>query len=132
MKIVIDTNVVISGVFFGGAPREVLQAVVDGNVTACASPEIVSEYEEIVNEMINRKQGRLNRNILSPLIEKLSLIMPTSDVDICRDPDDNKFLNCAKDSGSIYIVSGDKDLLVIQTFEGIRIVTANEFCDEYL
>ena len=132
MKIVIDTNVVISGVFFGGAPREVLQAVVDGNVTACASPEIVSEYEEIVNEMINRKQWRLNRNILSPLIEKLSLIMPTSDVDICRDPDDNKFLNCAKDSGSIYIVSGDKDLLVIQTFEGIRIVTANEFCDEYL
>lgn len=132
MKIVIDTNVLISGVFFGGAPRMILDAVVDGRIKACASLEIVSEYQEIVEEMINRKQGHINRNLLSPLIQKLELVQPVSNIDVCRDPDDNKFLECAKDSGSIYIVSGDKDLLVIQTFEGIQIVTAKEFSDAYL
>ena len=43
MKIVIDTNVLISGVFFGGAPRRVLDAVIDSKVSAFASPEIVEE-----------------------------------------------------------------------------------------
>ena len=110
----------------------ILDAVVDGRIKACASLEIVSEYQEIVEEMINRKQGHINRNLLSPLIQKLELVQPVSNIDVCRDPDDNKFLECAKDSGSIYIVSGDKDLLVIQTFEGIQIVTAKEFSDAYL
>lgn len=132
MKVVVDTNVMISGVFFGGAPRMVLNAIVDEKITACATLEIVDEYQEIVEEMIARKQGHLSRTILDPLIQKLRLIEQQSNVQVCRDPDDDKFLNCAKDSGSVYIVSGDKDLLVIQDFEGIKIVTAKQFCDMYL
>ena len=67
MRIVIDTNVLISGVFFGGFPREILRAVVGQKITACATTEIINEYEEIVQEMIDRKQGHINRAILSPL-----------------------------------------------------------------
>ena len=55
MRIVVDTNVVISGVFFGGAPRRVVEAVVDGEVEASATPEIIEEYGEVVDEMISRK-----------------------------------------------------------------------------
>ena len=132
MKIVVDTNVMISGVFFGGAPRMILNAIIDEKITACATLEIVDEYQEIVEEMIVRKQGHLSKTILDPLIQKLKLIEQQSSVQVCRDPDDDKFLNCARDSGSVYIVSGDKDLLVIQDFEGIRIVTAKQFCDLYL
>ena len=113
MRIVIDTNVLISGVFFGGFPREILSAVVGQKITACATTEIINEYEEIVQEMINRKQGHINRAILSPLIKAMEIIEPVTHVEICRDPDDNKFLECAKDSYALYIVSGDKDLLVI-------------------
>ena len=132
MKVVVDTNVMISGVFFGGAPRMVLNAIIDEKITACATLEIVDEYQEIVEEMIARKQGHLNKTILDPLIQKLRLVEQQSNVQVCRDPDDDKFLNCAKDSGSVYIVSGDKDLLVIQDFDGIKIVTARQFCDMYL
>ena len=60
MKIVIDTNVLISGVFFGGLPRKILSAVVCQKITACATAEIISEYEEIVQEMISRKQGHIH------------------------------------------------------------------------
>lgn len=63
MKIVIDTNVLISGVFFGGFPRKVLNEVIRGNITACATAEIVNEYEEIIQEMIDRKQRNINRDI---------------------------------------------------------------------
>ena len=103
MRIVIDTNVLISGVFFGGFPREILRAVVCQKITACATTEIINEYEEIVQEMIDRKQGHINRTILSPLIKTMEIIEPVTHVEICRDPDDNKFLECAKDSHAFII-----------------------------
>ena len=131
MKIVIDTNVLISGVFFGGLPRKILSAIVGHKLTACATTEIIAEYEEIVQEMICRKQGHINKAILSPLIHAMEIIEPITRVEICRDPDDNKFLECAKDANAYYIVSGDKDLLVIERYENVKIVTAKEFCEKY-
>ncbi|MDE7133190.1 MAG: putative toxin-antitoxin system toxin component, PIN family [Lachnospiraceae bacterium] len=132
MRIVIDTNVLISGVFFGGFPRKVLSSVVTGEITAYATAEIINEYEAIVQEMIDRKQGHINKNILTPLITAMEIIEPITQIEICRDPDDNKFLGCAKDSHSLYIVSGDKDLLVIEKYENIQIITAKEFCEKYI
>lgn len=132
MKIVIDTNVLISGVFFGGFPRKILSSIIRQKITACATAEIINEYEEVVQEMIDRKQGHINKTILVPLIKTIDIIEPSSHIEICRDPDDNKFLECAKDSHAFYIVSGDKDLLVIEQYENIQIVTAKEFCERYL
>ncbi len=132
MKIVVDTNVLISGVFFGGYPKKILSASVDGKIRACASMEILNEYQEIIQEMVQRKQGHIDVSILNPLIQSMEIIEPASKIEICRDPDDDKFINCAKDAQAMYIVSGDKDLLVIQQFENISIVTAKEFCERYL
>ena len=66
MKIVVDTNVVISGIFFGGNPRRIVEQIVDGNIDAYATPEIVDEYMGIIDSMIKRKQGKLNQNIFPP------------------------------------------------------------------
>lgn len=132
MKIVIDTNVVISGVFFGGYPQTVLRCVVQGRVTASATAEIIDEYLEIAQEMVRRKQGHIRKDILSPLIDKLELIEPQSDIHVSRDPDDDKFIACANDAKALYIVSGDKDLLVLERYKNIEIVTAKEFCERYL
>ena len=132
MGIVIDTNVVISGTFFGGNPRKVLEAVVDGKIAAFATPDIVDEYQGIVDEMIARKQGKLRRDVLAPFEAVLHLVQPECTVSICRDPDDNKFLECAVSSRALYIVSGDKDLLDLEQFDDVEIITAAEFCDRYL
>ena len=132
MRIVVDTNVLISGIFFGGFPRRILTSIINKQLTACATTEIINEYEEIVEEMIDRKQGHLNRTILAPLIQTMEIIEPVSHIEVCRDPDDDKFLECAKDSHAIYVVSGDKDLLVIEKYENIQIVTAKDFCEKYL
>lgn len=132
MRIVVDTNVLISGVFFGGFPRKILTSIVNQKVIACATTEIINEYEEIVQEMIDRKQGHIDKSILTPLIKAMEVIDPITHIEICRDPDDNKFLECAKDSHAIYIVSGDKDLLIIKEYENIQIVTAKDFCEKFL
>ena len=132
MRIVVDTNVLISGVFFGGMPRKVLSAVIHKEITACATEEIVEEYNEIVQEMITRKQGHLNNDILAPLIGTMEIVESKTRVELSRDPDDDKFLGCAKDAKALYVVSGDKDLLVLEKFEGIEIITAKEFCERYL
>lgn len=132
MKIVVDTNVLVSGVFFGGYPRRVLASIVRRDISACASVEIITEYQEIVDEMIDRKQGHIDHGLLAPLIEALDIIHTSSDIKVCRDPDDDKFINCAKDARALYIVSGDKDLLVLRQYEDIQIVTAKEFCTKYL
>ena len=82
--------------------------------------------------MISKKQGKLNNDILLMLIESLEMIKPKAHIEISRDPDDDKFIECAKDADALYIVSGDKDLLVIKQYENIKIITAKEFCDNYL
>ena len=132
MKIIVDTNVVISGTFFKGKPRDIIIAIANNLFDVYASPEIIAEYKEIMDEMIERKQGTIDRNVLNYFISKLNIIETKSDVKICRDPDDNKFINCALDSKSLYIVSGDKDLLSIGKYKDIEIITVFEFCEKYL
>ncbi len=82
--------------------------------------------------MINKKKGKLTTDILNPFITKLELIEPVTHTDICRDPDDNKFLSCAYDAKALYIGSGVKDLLDLKKFEGIEIVTVKEFYEKYV
>lgn len=132
MRVVIDTNVVISGTFFGGRPRQVLEAVVDGRVDAFATTEIVGEYQEVIEEMIDRRQGHLRRDVLAPFEAALSFVEPRTRVQVCRDPDDDKFIGCAVDAHAARIVSGDKDLLTIGSYAGVTIVTAAKFCERYL
>lgn len=132
MKVVIDTNVVISGVFFGGYPRMVLDAVLDEKISVAASSEIIDEYIEIIEEMISRKQGTYRSALLAALLQRMEIVEPISDIHLSRDPDDDKFISCANDARAMYIVSGDKDLLVLRRYKDIEIITAKDFCDKYL
>ena len=61
----------------------------------------------------------------------MNVVETSSNVEVCRDPDDNKFLECAVDAGCLYIVSGDKDLLSIGEYEGVQILTASDFLKTY-
>lgn len=131
MTIVVDTNVFISGIFFGGAPWRVVNAVSKGSIQAAVTPEIVEEYIEVVDEMIARGQGNLRRDGLDSFLASLEFFMPKTKIAVCRDPDDDKFIGCAIDADALYIVSGDKDLLSLEFCKGVRMITAAEFCEIY-
>ena len=65
-------------------------------------------------------------------MSKIELVEPVTKVEVCRDPDDDKFIGCAIDAGAYYIVSGDKDLLDISEYGGVEMVTAAGFCERFL
>ena len=133
MKIVVDTNVVISGLFFGGFPQRILSAIVNRKgIFAYATCDIVEEYREVVRELVDRKQGHLNEALLTPLIEAIEIVQPVTEVQLSRDPDDDKFIGCAIDAKALYIVSGDADLLVLEKVGNVEIITARSFCERFL
>lgn len=132
MRIVIDTNVLVSGIFFGGFPRKVINAVTSKRIEACCSNEILDEYYRTIKEFFERKQGTYDSNMLFPFVNSLDIIQVKTDVSLSRDPDDDKFIECAIDGNALYIVSGDKDLLILNKYEDIQIITAKTFCDIYL
>ena len=136
MKVVIDTNVVISGCFFNGPSKQVVRAVVDGRANAAASPDILDEYLEVVDDMMERKArkyaSKYRGDIFHAFTAKLDIEEPKREVSVCRDPDDDKFLECAIEAKALYIISGDSDLLDLESFEGVEIITAAQFCSRYL
>lgn len=109
-----------------------MESVYRLQTTACATPEIINEYNAIVEEMIQRKQGSLRSDILNSLIARLEIIDHVSEISVCRDPDDDKFIECAVDGKAVFIVSGDKDLLSLESYKDVEIITAADFCSRYL
>lgn len=132
MKIVIDTNVVISATFFGGIPRKVIDLVIKKNVAAYTNEKILAEYEETVIDMTAKKKGHIDQNIFDQFMDKIKMVDAVAEVDVCRDPDDNKFIACAIDAQAIFVVSGDKDLLAVEHYDAIEIVTAKDFYERYI
>ena len=132
MQIVIDTNVVASGIFFGGLPHKLLQLVIGNEISTIVSTEIISEYYETFQHLLKDKNYVPKKDIsVASLVDNMTIILPSSNVKVCRDPDDDKFINCAIDGKCKYIVSGDKDLLDIKRFQDIEIMTVRGFMDEY-
>ena len=127
MKIVIDTNVFISAVFFGGLPLQVLQSVISKQNDAYISPEIWDEYNDVIERMTKKYPSRLKQQLIDEVFKLFKVIIPSSEISICRDSDDDKFIFCALDAECMYIVSGDDDLLSLRNVDDIGICTPSEF-----
>lgn len=133
MKIVLDTNVFISGIFFSGPPAQILRAWKDGKIQIVLSKEILNEYQR-VGEELSKKFPSVD---IEPIIELLTMygeVVETQgiSVTVCEDPDDNMFIECAIASGSKIIVSGDKHLLKISGYQDIESVKPRDFVDRFL
>ena len=126
MRIVIDTNVVASAIFFGGRPAELLRMVVQHELSAVATNEIVDEYQATINYLLNKYEDRPLQLSIVPIFSAMEIIPVTSKIEVCRDPDDNKFISCAIDGHCYYVVSGDKDLLSVGQYENVKIITVAE------
>ena len=82
--------------------------------------------------MLSKGIGEVDQKQLDGLLTKLTTVDPGKNIQVCRDPNDDKFIECAVEARAFYIVSGDKDLLSIDEYDGIEIVTAADFCERYL
>ncbi len=133
MKVVLDTNVFVSGVFFAGVPGQVLEAWHDGKVMLVLSAEIVEEYIEVLHRLEKRYSPIEKEPILELLLAGAEFVtVPLSDKQISADPDDDKFIACALASKAKVLISGDKHLLAMDGFQGLNIATPSDFIKKYL
>lgn len=133
MRVVLDTNVLMSAIFVGGMPGRILDAWKNGSVSLVLSPDIFEEYLR-VGEELRRKHGELELVPLLSLIAARSELVDAEDLDppVCRDPDDDKFLSCARVGRARALVSGDDDLRSLGEWEGIPILSPRDFVELHL
>ena len=133
MKIVLDTNVFISGIFFSGPPSQILQAWKNKKLRIILSQDIIDEYHRVV-ESLSSKYPTIDIFQIIELVTVHGQFVDTAELDItiCEDPDDNKFIECAIAGDTKIIVSGDKHLLKITGYQGIAVFRPREFVDRYL
>ena len=128
MRIVIDTNVVASAIFFGGKPAELLKLVLlRRSISAVATLEILEEYQATIDYLLGKYNGKKLNFTVVPLFSAMEIIKSASTITLCRDPDDDKFISCAIDGKCLYIVSGDKDLLTLKEVQNVQIVNVTNF-----
>ena len=133
MKVILDTNVFISGVFFTGPPSRILKAWHDEKLQLVISQEILEEYERVAEELTAQFPLVNVQQILEMVAVKAERYSPLRLTEpVCDDSDDDKFIACALASKCKIIVSGDKHLLKVSGFRGIKVAKPAEFVDKYL
>jgi len=136
MNIVLDTNTVISGLFWKGAPRQVLDLARSGTFTLFTSPDLLAELGQVL------ERQKFSTRLLQANISAEELVLGYASLAITvrphkiapvieADPDDDKVLACAKTANAEIIASGDNHLLDLNEYEGIKIMTVNQLLEQY-
>lgn len=131
MRAVFDTNVLISAfVFPGGAPETAYRAALTGKVTLVTSPALLAEPARVLADKFGW-EGVMVRTSVRQVARIGQVVRPSHTLSVIhRDPDDDRVLEAAREASADVIVSGDRDLLGLGTWEGIRIVRVTELLEE--
>ena len=129
MRIVIDTNVLISATFWTGNPKQLLNRVRKKEFVLLTSQILLNELKEVL--IRPDKPFKLSEEEAEHVVNRIrslaEIVRTHSFVKICRDEQDNRVLECAIDGGADWIISGDAHLLELQSFQGVRIGTVGDF-----
>ena len=133
MRVVLDTNVLMSGIFFTGPPARILAAWAEGDLDLLASVDILAEYRR-VGDRLRKKYPSVDVDpVLDLIIRESRIVEPVPiQADACSDKDDLKFLACALAGSAECVVSGDRALLRSSGYEGIEVMTPRQFQTRFL
>jgi uncharacterized protein len=136
-KVVLDSNVYISGLVFGGVPAQILAAAVVGVFTLYISESIREEVVSTLQAKFLWSADRID-SACEPLWDAAKFVKTTTRLDIVSDPDDDRILECAVDGKADIIVTGDDHLLRLNdrpmepAISHIRILSPRTFVDEHI
>lgn len=129
--IVIDSNVWISGLIFGGNPGLILKMFAQGDLTVVYSEELMSEIRRKIYRKFPLFAPKLELLEHSIRIDANLVKLGRETIKICRDEDDNKVIETAVLGNCQIIISGDKDLLTLKKYKKIKILAPTEFLLQY-
>ena len=132
MKVVVDTNIFVSS-FFGGNPRKIIDLWKKGEINLCLSKDILDEYIEVMQRIGVGDEEEIEE-LLSLFAKGFNLIFTTKTPEIKAvkdDPDDDKLIECAIALKAEVIITGDKALMAIKEYMGVKILTPQQFMKTY-
>ncbi len=124
IRYVFDTNVLVSALLFEHSrPGQAFRRALEMGQVLLSLPVLEEVNEVLSREKFERYMTAEEREeFLEALVGRARFIDPTEQIRVCRDPKDDKFLELAVSGGASYIITGDKDLLVLGSFRGIEIL----------
>lgn len=126
MRAILDTNVLVSAVLFGGIPQELAERAFRGEFELVTSESLLDELERVLRDKFARPLV-IARALREELSSVADVRRPRDISRITRDPADDMVLAAALDGRADYIVTGDDDLLTLGTYRGISILTVKGF-----
>jgi putative PIN family toxin of toxin-antitoxin system len=128
LRVVLDTNVLISALLFGGAPRQILRMIIAGSIDCLFSPAILDELQEVLRRPTFGFSSRQAAAIVEELCSLCEVVDPAIRISVVKaDPNDDRVIECALQAKASVIVSGDAHLLGLGTHKGIRILSPAVF-----
>ncbi len=127
IRVVLDTNVFISALFWKGAPYQIFRKILEGAILNFVSPQILKELKERLLYKFKLPPEKV-KEYLEAIVFNSKITYPKKKLNVVKkDPSDNKIIECALEAKASFIISGDKHLLEIKRYKGIKIVTPREF-----
>ena len=133
LKVVIDTNVVISALLFGGEPGKLVAFWQQGIIKPSASKEIIDEYLRVLAyPKFELSEEEINYLLYQEILPYFDIIdvQPGPRI-IKKDPEDDKFIRCASAAKARYIISGDHHLLALKEYQKVKILSPSEFKNKF-
>jgi uncharacterized protein len=137
VRVILDTNAVVSGLLWAGRPREIIALIEQEKITLCTSPALVDELREVVGRSkFHERLAKINStedDVIGRYLRFSEVISVPAQVQsvVTNDPDDDHVLACALAANVDFIVSGDRHLLELSRYQGIPIVNAADFLTAY-
>jgi uncharacterized protein len=129
IRVVIDTNVLIAALLFGGIPGELISMWKNNRIKPLASKEIIDEYIKVLTyPKIKLSEAEINYILYSEILPYFDIIPIKDSPSIIKaDPSDDKFIHCSKKGNAGFIITGDQHLINLKTYQKIKIISPSEF-----
>jgi putative PIN family toxin of toxin-antitoxin system len=130
MKIVLDSNIFVSSFYWKGNPRKVFDRITNGFDELYITDEILKEISTVMSsEKFNTNRQEIEEYI--EIIESYSIKLFPQNIteEVSRDKDDDKILQCGLEGNVDFIITGDKDLLVLKEYKNIKIIKPKDYLE---
>ncbi len=127
MKLVLDTNVFISGIFWKGSSNKLIMAWKENKFTLIISEDIIEEINNVLNDFKIQLSKDLIKQWNDLIISNSIIVNPNEKIFIVEDPTDDKFIEAAIAGSADYIISQDKHLLKLKKYRNIPILAPDDF-----
>src|SRR3989338_6729146 len=128
VKVVLDTNILVSSMIFGQKPQQIENLILEKNVVGITSLILLAELVDVLTKKFHFNEFRVKQTE-KKIKKNFIFVQPTSIIKILKDDADNRILEAAVEGRCQYIITGDKELLSLGAFKGIKIVKVAEFLD---